>query len=1043
MNLTRVFNKTNFKKPAFLISLSLFLLLGLVPLTASASFGSWLGQNLILPLAEFIGGLTVSLIGILIGIVQYNDFINAPAVAKGWVIVRDIANMFVIVVMLVIAFATVFRIEEYQYKKLLSKLLIMSVLVNFSKMLTGFFIDFAQVVMLTFVNGFKEAAAGNFVNGFHLSEMFEFSKNKSSIDGQGVAENSFFVASVLALISITVAMVVVAIYLVVFLVRIAFLWLLTIISPLAYLLSAFPGQAKKYSSEWWEYFGKYLSTGPILAFFLWLALAMMQTSNNVLDSFSGQEGSYGLSEIPAAAVTGIGQSDILLSFIVNIVILLGGLWMTQKLGVVGGKLAGSALAKMQSIGSSIVKSPWTATRGAVGLLGKGAKEVGSYLWSEATARMGIEGSIERWKHGWEAGKHKREESRDTIRQQVYSKRREKGSFWQVLGSPEHLFEHQWNWRTLGKVMSGNMGEVTGKKAADYYKQQQELIKQAESLEGELVIRDKGGNVRQDLLAKSDMAEADIDDLKKERKEIESGHNIKVLKSEHNSLVKEGQTLEGQGKLSQALAKQEEAERLQEIINEASTPEGKDRLLADNQSKIDKRQKDLDGFKENLKLSDLELAEKRNAELTDQINKLLKEASGINPNELTEDQKKERGSRISELESQKEKVKNEMDSRRDLEKNKGKSDAEINSLLQKDNDLLRKIDQDLKDLRRSDKISDKERDANLKRIAILNENAQKMQKELDAPVIGMGEKSDKEAQIKELRENAKKLGELIEKSTPSTDYGIRRDQRLAINKEKADMTTDNWEELFKIFEDAVHVGDSNRAAAAVLKATEYGNENEFFNMYGYDSDAGGLKNFIEDIFIKKLGMAREQALSVASDISYTGEGVQHWGVARAVNVKNGRLEWANENDRMIECLAEVRKQDFENFSRRANRLAYGREVIDYGDLPADASREEKAKHYREHRNRSFELNDFGKAYILENHQKYPEMMGRGRFNVNLAAKLGSNNNLDVLDKVAQDTGIVKGLQYKQFRAIMDRVSSYGTGTHGEFDDLEKILKINKR
>ncbi|MFZ5390890.1 MAG: hypothetical protein ACOZAJ_01265, partial [Patescibacteria group bacterium] len=486
MNLARVFNKINFKKPAILIGLGLILLAGFVPLMASASFGSWLGQNLILPLAEFIGGLTVSLIGILIGIVQYNDFINAPAVAKGWVVVRDVANMFVIVVMLVIAFATVFRIEEYQYKKLLSKLLIMSVLVNFSKMLTGFFIDFAQVIMLTFVNGFKEAAAGNFVNGFHLSEMFEFSKNKNSIDGTGVSENSFFVASVLALISITVAMVVVAIYLVVFLVRIAFLWLLTIISPLAFLLSAFPGQAKKYSSEWWEYFGKYLSSGPILAFFLWLALAMMQTSNDVLGSFSGQEGSYGLSEIPAAAVTGIGQSDILLSFIVNIVILLGGLWMTQKLGVAGGKLAGSALAKMQSIGSSVMKAPFKAAGSLVALGERKLYSASGLSLSPMRYVRAWQRYSERKKHEEEAlGGYKAGKRAETLYGQGKGRR---AMLAMATGAHEDFFENYLGWKGIKRgvktLLKPRTGVAAAEEAEGYRHQRRVKMAEAGALTGD-------------------------------------------------------------------------------------------------------------------------------------------------------------------------------------------------------------------------------------------------------------------------------------------------------------------------------------------------------------------------------------------------------------------------------------------------------------------------------------------------------------------------------------------------------------------------------
>jgi len=370
-----------------LIAAGISALLLVVPLPAYASLWSLLAE-LVLWIAKLIGGLVITLIDILIQIVQYNDFINAPAVSKGWVIVRDVVNMFVIVLMLVIAFATTFRIEEYQYKKLLSRLLIMSVLVNFSKMLTGFFIDFAQVIMLTFVNGFKEAAAGNFVNGFKIQAMYDFAQNT---DAAGKADSGdFLVAALLALISLTITLVVVGVYVVVFLLRIVFLWMLIILSPMAFVLSAFPGQAKKYSTEWWEYFGKYLTAGPILAFFLWLSLAVMQFDSSAFGTAFKAEtketagvGTVASSGAVGASISAFGQSDVLLSFIINIILLLGGLWMTQKLGVAGGKLAGAALAKIQSAGASIAKAPFKP----VGFLASRVWGTAKYNWNLATSKL--------------------------------------------------------------------------------------------------------------------------------------------------------------------------------------------------------------------------------------------------------------------------------------------------------------------------------------------------------------------------------------------------------------------------------------------------------------------------------------------------------------------------------------------------------------------------------------------------------------------------------------------------------------------------------
>ncbi|PIP34883.1 hypothetical protein COX21_00500, partial [Candidatus Falkowbacteria bacterium CG23_combo_of_CG06-09_8_20_14_all_41_10] len=103
-----------------------------------------------------IGLLIMLVMWVLIKLAQYNDFINATPVQFGWTIVRDVCNMFFILILLIIAFATILRVERYSFKTLLPKLILMAVLINFSKLICGVFIDFAQVIMLTFVNGFKD-----------------------------------------------------------------------------------------------------------------------------------------------------------------------------------------------------------------------------------------------------------------------------------------------------------------------------------------------------------------------------------------------------------------------------------------------------------------------------------------------------------------------------------------------------------------------------------------------------------------------------------------------------------------------------------------------------------------------------------------------------------------------------------------------------------------------------------------------------------------------------------------------------------------------
>ncbi|MEK9152381.1 MAG: hypothetical protein AAB692_03365, partial [Patescibacteria group bacterium] len=137
---------------------------------AALTVFSWLIQAVLF----FAGGLLLSMVDVLVDVAQYNDFVNSPAVANGWIIVRDLTNMFFILVLLVLAFGTMLGVEGYTYKnKMLVKLLTMAVVINFSRTICGLFIDLSQVVMLTFVNGFANAAGGNFTQALQIDKLMQ------------------------------------------------------------------------------------------------------------------------------------------------------------------------------------------------------------------------------------------------------------------------------------------------------------------------------------------------------------------------------------------------------------------------------------------------------------------------------------------------------------------------------------------------------------------------------------------------------------------------------------------------------------------------------------------------------------------------------------------------------------------------------------------------------------------------------------------------------------------------------------------------------
>lgn len=352
--------------------------------------------QVVLAIASLLGKLLLVVIGIMIGIAQYNDFVNVEAIITGWVIVRDVSNMFFIMVLLVIAFGTILRIEQYRYNRLLGKLILMAILINLSKFIAGFFIDVGQVIMLTFVNGFKDAAAGNFTSMFNLKQMLKFRDTTEPPTG-----SEFLGASILALAFILIALIVMVIMVVVLVIRIIMLWILVVLSPLAYILAVFPGSAK-YASQWWSSFWKYVMVGPILAFFVWLALTVTTTTTSsfvasVDDKISPPDVSQAVNVSGsglAASVSQASDGSSILSFVIGIAMLMGALMVTQQLGGIAGNLAGKAASAIQKGGAKAALAPFAAARS---LTGYGTRQLYRHTGVQLNPKHIVQGVRENFK----------------------------------------------------------------------------------------------------------------------------------------------------------------------------------------------------------------------------------------------------------------------------------------------------------------------------------------------------------------------------------------------------------------------------------------------------------------------------------------------------------------------------------------------------------------------------------------------------------------------------------------------------------------------
>ncbi len=304
--------------------------------------------KLLLAAASLMMRLAIFCLAFIIQIAGYNGYLSSTAVNIGWVMVRDITNMFFVVILLLVAFGTILGLEQYEWKKMLVKFFFAAVLVNFSRVICGVIIDVGQVIMITFVNGIAATAGGNLINAFSMDTIFSLSQ--AADPAAIVKTEELFTASLGALVfsSIILAMMLVFVFMLVS--RMVVLWILIVLSPFAFVLSVIP-QTQKYASQWWSEFGNHVVVGPAVVFFLWLSFAVVgggQINTEVAGSSAVPETAK-IGGQDSAGIGGIMDWNKMSNFAIAIGILLVGAKTSQSLGTVGG----SAMSKATDFGKKV------------------------------------------------------------------------------------------------------------------------------------------------------------------------------------------------------------------------------------------------------------------------------------------------------------------------------------------------------------------------------------------------------------------------------------------------------------------------------------------------------------------------------------------------------------------------------------------------------------------------------------------------------------------------------------------------------------------
>jgi hypothetical protein len=204
-----------------------------------------------------------------------SSVVQREALQTPWALMRNLANIFFLLILLVIAFANVSRlnIEYYTMRSLIPKFVAAVVLVNLSFFIATIFIDVANVLTKAFltlkVTQTPTDAFSALSSGGNFGDIVT--------GGIGVAASLFVI--IFALVA--------ALFLwLLLIVRVVMIWFLVIVSPLAFIANVLPA-TRSFSTSWWNQFIRFVFMAPLIALILKVGEAVITAGDALEGSTEG------------------------------------------------------------------------------------------------------------------------------------------------------------------------------------------------------------------------------------------------------------------------------------------------------------------------------------------------------------------------------------------------------------------------------------------------------------------------------------------------------------------------------------------------------------------------------------------------------------------------------------------------------------------------------------------------------------------------------------------------------------------------------------
>ncbi|MFA5080228.1 MAG: hypothetical protein WC472_01215 [Candidatus Paceibacterota bacterium] len=264
--------------------------------------------------------------------------IDNPMIAAGWGAMRNLANILLIFGLVAIAISIMVGYEETKAKKMLIQFVITALLINFTPVLCGVFIDVANIIMASFLKGGVSPA---------MISAIQNAKNVNDVES--------LPSMILLFIFSIFASIFYILYGLLFMVRYIYLWWLIVLSPIALASRVFPSNeiigeilpAQCQWNTWKKDFLNWVFIGVPAAFSIYLSETMMAAivanPDVVTSSPSGYLG---------------GAFSLIFSYFVAMAVMVMGFFMTVSKG-------GDTGSKLKGVASSIGRGAWSRTGGKV------------------------------------------------------------------------------------------------------------------------------------------------------------------------------------------------------------------------------------------------------------------------------------------------------------------------------------------------------------------------------------------------------------------------------------------------------------------------------------------------------------------------------------------------------------------------------------------------------------------------------------------------------------------------------------------------------